>query len=197
MGQAAADQLSSEELRRQIEVQRSALGRDLEVLGDRVSPGRMVDRRKEAVRSSLRGAKERVMGVADSATSRVSDPTSSIADGAGSLTDRIGSAPAAARSAASEGNPLAVGLIAFGAGAVLASLLPASDRERQLAQQATPTLERAAESVGSMARDEAEQLRPLAEQAVEEVRSTAQGAAEELKSTGQQAADEVRTTASS
>ena len=86
----------------------------------------MVERRRAAVRQSARGFKDRLMGVADTATSRVGDTAGSVGSAvgaAGSVGESIGHAPAATLQAA-QGNPLAVGLVAFGAGAVLAALLP-------------------------------------------------------------------------
>jgi hypothetical protein len=165
---------SAEELRRQLEMQRNSLGRDLNVLGDKVSPGRMVERRRAAVRQSARGFKDRIMGAADSATSRIGDT-------AGSIGDAAGHAPQAAKQAA-QGNPLAVGLVAFGAGAVLASLLPTTEKERRFGQQtATPALERAAEEAGSVAQQAAEDLKPIAQDAAESVKSSAQDAANQVK----------------
>jgi hypothetical protein len=153
--------VSSDELRRQIDRQRSDLGHDLEVLGDRVSPGRMVERRKDAMRSSMTRARDRVMGVAESATSRMSDTAQGIGD-------TVSGAPAQAREVVAQGSPIAVGLVAFGAGALLAALLPTSDKERRMGQQVTPALERAAGELADAARDEAEQLQPMAKQAVEQ-----------------------------
>lgn len=201
---------SADELRAQIERQRSELGRDLEVLGDKVSPGRMMDRRKEAVRQRTRGWKDRIMGAADTATTRMSDTAGSVGgsihDTADSMGQRLHDAPIAARQTA-QGNPLAAGLVAFGAGAVLAALLPTSEKERRMAQQATPALERAAEEAASIAQETTEEhLKPMAQEAVqhlkedaqqaaEQVKQEAQGAAQEARGAAQGAAQEVRTTA--
>jgi gas vesicle protein len=178
---------SADELRAQIERQRSELGRDLEVLGDKVSPGRMVDRRKEAVRQRTRGWKDRIMGATDSATSRMSDT-------ADSMGQHLHEAPTAARHQV-QGNPLAAGLVAFGAGAVLAALLPTSEKERRMAQQATPALERAAEEAGSLAMQTKDDLQPMAQDAVQHVKDDAQQAADQVKQEAQGAANEVKTTA--
>ena len=55
---------TTEELRTQIAEQRDDLGRELEAIGDRVSPGRMAQRRKAAVGERFTSVKERVMGTA-------------------------------------------------------------------------------------------------------------------------------------
>jgi ElaB/YqjD/DUF883 family membrane-anchored ribosome-binding protein len=178
---------SADELRAQIERQRSELGRDLEVLGDKVSPGRMMDRRKEAVRQRTRGWKDRIMGATDSATTRVSDTGHAVGQ-------RLHHAPMAAEHQI-QGNPLAAGLVAFGAGAVLAALLPTSEKERRMAQQATPALERAAEEAGSIAMQAKDDLQPMAQEAMQHVKDDAQQAAERVKQDAQGAAQEVKTTA--
>ena len=57
MGQTA------EELRGQLVYQRAEVSRDLDAIGDRVSPHRMVERRQAAVRQRFTDIKERVMGI--------------------------------------------------------------------------------------------------------------------------------------
>src|SRR3546814_19026066 len=59
----------SQQLRASIEAQRAMLGRDLEALGDHVSPGRVVERRKRAMSTRMSRMRERVMGAADDTTS--------------------------------------------------------------------------------------------------------------------------------
>jgi hypothetical protein len=176
---------SAEELRAQIERQRSELGRDLEVLGDKVSPGRIVERRRAAVRQSARGFKDRVMGAADTATTRVGDTAGSVSGAVSSAGSTVAGAPQATIQAA-QGNPLAVGLVAFGAGAVLAALLPTSEKERRvITERAEPALQKAAEEAGAAAQHAVEELKPAAQDAAEAVRSTAQDAAESVKSSAQ------------
>ncbi len=58
-----------------------------------------------------------------------------MSDAASSAATAIQDAPQAARRQ-TQGNPLAAGLIAFGAGWLVSSLLPASRQEQQLAEQA-------------------------------------------------------------
>ena len=55
---------STEELNSDIAGTRQALSSDLDALQGRVSPSAIIERRKEATRSRLRGLKDRVMGVA-------------------------------------------------------------------------------------------------------------------------------------
>jgi gas vesicle protein len=198
MGQTA------DELREQVEAQRNELGRDLEVLGDRVSPGRMVERRKASVRQRFTKVKESVMGAADSVPSPagafagdsgqqpgLADRT---ADMASSVAGRVGATPDAVRSGTS-GNPLGAGLLAFGAGMLLGSMLPESQKERQVAQQATPTLQRVAGEAGTLAREAADDLKPVAQEAAQDLQDSAKSSAETVKDEAQQAAQDVQETA--
>ena len=57
--------------------------------------------------------------------------------GHGVVRRRGGAGRAAGRTTADQGNPLAAGVIAFGAGWLISSLLPASRQEQRLAEQTT------------------------------------------------------------
>jgi uncharacterized protein YjbJ (UPF0337 family) len=197
MGQTA------DELRQQVEAQRGELGRDLEVLGDRVSPGRMVERRKASVRQRVTSMKEAVMGAADTVTpsgdgsgggSGGAGLTDRASDAASSVADQVGSAPQAVRSGTT-GNPLGAGVVAFGAGVLLGSLLPASNREQQAAQQAAPTLQRVAGQAGEVAREAADDLKPAAQDAAEDLKQSAQQSADAVKGQAQDAAQDVQSSA--
>jgi hypothetical protein len=95
-----------------------------------------------------------------------------------------------------QGNPLAAGLIAFGVGWLVSSLLPATRKEQQLAQQAETAFREHKDELLAPAKQAAqevgEQLKPAAQQAVEEVKGTAQGAAQTVKQEGQSAAQDVQ-----
>jgi gas vesicle protein len=106
-------------------------------------------------------------------------------------------------SAKADGNPLAVGLIAFGAGLLVASLIPASTKEKELAsglkEQAQPLVETvtdAAKEVGQNlkepAQDAAAAVRDAASGAVDTVKSEASSAAGEVKDQAQQSKDSVQ-----
>ena len=211
----------ADELKSDLERQRAALGYDLEAVGDRVSPGRMVERRTAAVRQGWQRARVRVMGSPDtpggtrgssgpSAAERASDVAGTARERAGeaasTVKEQVTGAPQAVASA-TEGNPLAVGLIAFGAGLLAASLLPATDQEHRLVtEQVKPALDEAKAEAQTVAKEAAENLRPAAEDAAAQVREQAQGAAqsvsdqastatEQVRSDATQAAGEVRNTA--
>jgi len=208
-------------IRRQIEQTQRELSYDVDALNEKVNPSRVMDRRVTAAKGRLSSVKDRVMGSAQDTRSGAQYRAQSAA---GTVQDRAQSAAGtvqetaqgaaetvqgAAQQAAhavqqapdtivrqAQGNPLAAGLIAFGVGWLVASLLPASQRERQLAQQAENAVREHKDELLAPAKQAAqevgEQLRPAAQQAVEEVKSTAQGAAQTVKEEGQSAAQDVQ-----
>jgi hypothetical protein len=142
----------------------------------------MVERRQAAVRQRFTDIKERVMGSAESSIDTIHDGG---AFAAATLTDSASSVAQGTRHVA-EGNPLAMGLVAFGAGLVAATLFPATRTEQDLAERAQPALEKAASEAGPAARHVVEELKPAAQDAVTELRETAKDAVSSVK---EQAAD--------
>lgn len=188
---------TADELKAEVASQRADLSRDLEAVGDRLSPRRMAQRRTAAVRLRVRRTREAVMGVADDA----SGMATSMGDRAGALQASVGDAMSSAADSVSElpgrvadrteGNPLAAGLIAFGTGLLAASLLPGSRTEQQAAQNVQPALEQAAAHVGDAAQDTVEAIKPHAQQAVEDVKSTGQEAVEHVRDSTTEAAKQT------
>jgi hypothetical protein len=161
---------STEELSSDIARTRQELAQDVDALQDKVSPTAILERRKSAVRDRWSATKDKVMGSGQGATQGVSSATSS----AGSaIEDRV------------EGSPLAAGLVAFGAGVVIAGLIPASKAEAQGAQRLKEAAQEHGQPVMDQARSAAqevgEQLKEKASEAVDEVRSSAQESAARVK----------------
>lgn len=175
-----------DQLKANIERTRAELAADVDALTDRVNPGTAVRRRLDTAKSGATGIKDRVMGSASSAGSSVSDA--------------VTAAPGAAVTR-TQGNPIAAGLIAFGAGLLAASLLPSSHKEQELALQvedkagglAQPVAQAAKESAQQMAAD----LKPAAQDAVDQVRQTAADAAQTTTEQAKSAAGDVASTAQS
>ena len=71
---------SADELRRDIEQTRGDLTETLDAIGDRVSPGRVIERRKNRVVQSVQSARDRVMGSATNAGDSVTGTTSAAVD---------------------------------------------------------------------------------------------------------------------
>jgi hypothetical protein len=195
-----------ERIRREIEGTQRNLSTDVNALTEKVSPGRIVERRVGRMRTALGGARDRVMGTAadhtsaagdrlGSAAGTASDKASSVASAAGdrvsAAADAVGEAPQSIRRG-TQGNPLAAGLIAFGAGWLVSSLLPASDQERKLAGQATDLArEQLAPVAQQVAQDVQENLREPVQQAVESVRSEAADSASTVKEQAQSATGDI------
>jgi ElaB/YqjD/DUF883 family membrane-anchored ribosome-binding protein len=166
-----------DQLRRDIERTQHNLSTDVDMLAEKVTPGRVVHRKVNRARRAMTNAKDRVMGTATSATDGIGDTASSVAQStssmASSAAETVGQAPQAIRRG-TEGNPLAAGLIAFGAGWLLSSLAPASKPEQQVAGQVTDW---AREPLAEQASQLADTMREPAKHAAESVKSTASDAA--------------------
>ncbi len=197
-------------IRRQIEDTRRELSYDVDALNEKVNPARVMDRRVSAAKNRMTRMKERVMGTVDETTSSAQGMASNAAGtmqhAATSAADTVSNAASSAATAVqqapdtivrqTQGNPLAAGLIAFGAGWLIGSLLPATEKEKELAQQAETAVrenkDALLEPAKHAAQEMGEQLKPAAQQAVEEVKSTAQYAAQTVKEEGQAAAQDVQ-----
>lgn len=181
-------------IRAEIESTRRNLSGDVDALADKVTPSKIADRQKRKVRGAFHSFTERIMGSDDDEYPYYGQPHQSVAGKAG---DAIGDAKDATVEAGhrvvakAEGNPVAVGLIAFGVGLLAASLIPASDKEKELAAQAKdaaqPMLQEAAEVGKQMASD----LKQPAQEAVESVRQTAQESVETVKAEATDRAGDV------
>jgi ElaB/YqjD/DUF883 family membrane-anchored ribosome-binding protein len=159
-----------DQIRRDIDRTREELSQDVDALAGKASPRRIIRQRRERMTGAVRGARDRIMGTA-------SDTASTVAGGARQ-------APARVRETA-EGNPLAAGLVAFGVGWLVSSLVPASERERRLAARAKDTAMEHADTVkrevGDAAGELRDNLREPAGEAVDAVRSTASDAARTVR----------------
>jgi gas vesicle protein len=188
-------QVSEEQLTNDIEGTRQDLSRNLDALNDKVNPSRVIERRKEATRSRIVGMKDKVMGSAQSASSGgtgVGDKMSGAKDSV------AGSAQGAVQAVEqrTEGNPLAAGVIAFGAGWLISSILPASQKEADAAARLVETAKEHGQPVvdeaKSMGQDIGQNLKEKAADAAEEVKSSAQSSAENVKQEGQSSAQTVK-----
>jgi len=182
-------------IRREIEGTQRNLSTDVNALTEKVSPGRIVERRVGRVRAAFGNAKERVMGTADHHVSAAGDKVGEVAstaqDKVSSAADAVSEAPQQIRRG-TQGNPLAAGLIAFGAGWLVSSLLPASEPERKLASQATDLAREQLAPVAQHAAEELkENLREPAQQAMESVKSEAADSASTVQEEARSATGDV------
>ena len=182
-------------IRADIEATRARLGTDVDAVADKVTPSNIVHRQTDKARSTLTRVKERVMGRAESTTDRMQYRMHEAQHSAGSKMDdaraAISDAPQQVKAKA-QGNPLAAGLIAFGAGMLLSSLIPASEKEREAARQLKTAAEPLATELGETAKDMAQGLKEPAREAMENVKATAAEATEHVKGEGQMAADDLK-----
>ncbi len=190
-----------DEIRREIERTRQGLGETLEDIEDKVTPSRIAERQVDKVRGGIQSVRERVMGTVDEYTP--SGGGSGLSDTASGLTDRAGSAVDSARQtlagapdqamAQARGNPLAAGLIAFGGGLLLASLLPSTQPEQQAAEALRDRFEEPAkQQVQQVAQEAKDALQPAAQQAAESVKQTAQEGVERTRDDATSSAQHVQ-----
>ena len=191
---------SASEVRADIEDTRRDMSVTIDAIADRTSPSRVISRRRQAMANGWRSVRESVMGRAEYADSSTGDSahglTDSARDRAGSLADGARQAPDKVVSQ-TQGNPLAAGLVAFGGGLLLASLIPPSEAEQRMAgtlrEQAQPLQDelkqvgqRVAEDVKSTAQEGAEQVKQRASEAAGTVQEDVRGSAQELQNQARQ-----------
>jgi len=169
-----------EVLRTQIEQTRRGLGADVDALADKVTPGKIMQRQTSKVRGAFSSAKDRIMGTASDA----GDSLGGVADGASGVAHNA--------VAQAKGNPLAVGLIAFGVGWLASSLLPASTAEKKIAANVKEAAEPLAHEVADAAKQVGENLKQPASEAADAVKGTATDAAANVKSETASSAGDVR-----
>lgn len=200
-----------DEIRADIERTRAALSDDVDDLAESVKPRSVARRQVDKVKDAVGGVKDRVMGSDDDdydtgAMGTVSDKAyaarDAVADKAYAAKDTVSEKASEAAEAVREaptavkrktqGNPLAAGVIAFGLGMLVSSLIPSSEKERQAVSTLQDNLEPVKQKATEVARDMGESLRPAAQEAAESVKSTAQEGVESVKQEGQSAAQDVR-----
>lgn len=179
-----SDSTDPAQIRADIERTRSALGSDVDALADKVTPSKIVDREKQKAKDALGSVKDRVFGVA-------SDLSDGASGALGSAGDVVTSAPKRA-AAKAEGAPIAVGLMAFGAGLLISALLPASTKERELASDLKDAAQPFVDDVTGAAKEAAEHLKDPAAEAFAAVKDQATDSAAQVKDDATGAVDEVK-----
>lgn len=198
-----------QEIRADIERTRGELSHDVDTLGDRVNPSHVARRRVDRARSGMARVRDRVMGTAhdrmESAQGTTHDmadrgreAASSVAESArhtaSSVAESAGSAPRKVREQ-TQGNPLAAGLVAFGLGLVLASVVPSSRTEQRAAKAVEEKAEPLVEGARSTAQEVVHDLEQPARESVDAVRDAAKDAARSVGEHGREAAADVRSRA--
>jgi gas vesicle protein len=193
-------------IRDDIEATRADLTTKVDMLADRTSPTRVAQRKWSNVKESARSVSERVMGApkhaagstkegASNLSDKASDAAAQLSDKASGAAAQIGDkASGAAHQAAdvvrqapdavtqrTQGNPLAAGLIAFGAGLLAGTLLPTTGVERRAGQQLRERGPELVEPIKAPLQESAQRIK-------EQVTDTARDAAEDVKQTARDAA---------
>jgi cell division septum initiation protein DivIVA len=198
-----------DQIRSGIEQTQRNLSADVDALTEKVSPPRIVERRVERTRSAVTTLKDRIMGSTAQQASTLGQQASNFGESAGSSAaaakDTVAAKASSAADAASSvpgqvrqravGNPLAAGLIAFGAGWLLSALLPATEPEKQVASQvkdlAVEQGRPVVQQLGQAGQQAAEELRESAQQRVQSVKETASDAASTVTEEARSQASDV------
>jgi Protein of unknown function (DUF3618) len=189
-----------DEIRADIERTRASLSDNVDDLAESVKPTNVAGRQVGKVKEAASNIKDRVMGPDDddysgAAVGTVGDKAyaakDTVSEKASEAGEAVRQAPRRVRRNA-QGNPLAAGMIAFGLGMLVSSLIPSTEKEREAVSQLQENLEPVKEKATEVARDIGEGLKPAAQEAVESVRTTAQEGAENVKQEGQSAAADVK-----
>ena len=175
---------TTEELVRDIEDTRSSMSGTLEAIGDRVSPGRVLERRRNRMVNWTARTKDRIMGTAENLTDKAGGTAHKVTDAPGAAMDTVRSS--------TSGAPLVAGGIAFGIGVLLGSVIPSTRAERQLGEQARQAVEPVKAELQEAGQQLVENLKEPVAEAVGDVKETAKAGAEQLKDRAGQGADEVK-----
>jgi ElaB/YqjD/DUF883 family membrane-anchored ribosome-binding protein len=169
-----------DDIRTDIEYTRRELGSNVDALAEKVTPSKIMHRQTSRMKDAIGSAKERVFGAVDDAQEAVGD----------ALSD----APRMVAQKA-KGNPIAAGLIAFGIGWLASSLVPASEKEKELAGTLQEKAQPLAGEVADAAKQMAGDLREPAEEAVNAVKESASDAADTVKQEGTSTAQDLKSDA--
>jgi len=174
---------NAEELKRDIAQTRYELGDTLDAIGDRVSPGRIIERKKNRVTEGVRSVKDRVMGTATGTGQAVTDKVKGLTDAATGMPDTA--------KQQAQGSPVAAGAIAFGVGFLLAAAIPPSEKEKELSTQVMDKAEPLKQQVTEAGHEMVDHLKEPASQAVADVKEAAGDAAQKVSSSASDAARDV------
>ncbi len=163
----------SDELTREIDATRGRMDRTIDDIGDRAGPGRL----KRRMRGVVENTRDTVMGTVGDARDAAG---STAGDAAGAIRDQ------------SQGNPLAAGLVAFGAGLLAGSILPESRTENRLVREVQSKAQGPVrDSLQHSAEEFGEQVGGRIGEAKENVVGESRAAKDDVVGDAQQRADDV------
>jgi hypothetical protein len=186
----------AEALKSDIAERRENMTETIDAIGDRVVPGRIVERRRAAMRGWATGMRERVMGPVRGTKGHVGAIPGRVGDGMSQMTDTITDAPAHVQEATA-GSPLIAGAVAFGLGALIAALLPETEPERKAVQAVQPQVEAVTEAVKDAGQHAIETGKDSTQSAAQDLKESASDHAHQATDEAKGAAQQVKDTASS
>jgi gas vesicle protein len=152
----------------------------VDALHAKVSPSAVAQRKVEGLKSAARSVKDMVMGPTHAVADGIGESTATVGSAASAMTDAVSAAPNKALNS-TQGNPLAAGVIAFGAGWLASTVWPASKLEREAAGQLKDTVSEHSDSLVAPLKESVDHLREPAREAVESVKSATQDAVSTVK----------------
>jgi gas vesicle protein len=192
----------TDELREDIDYRRDRIGDTVDQIGNRVNPRHVAARTSYRMRTRLIDMKDRIMGNdqpdypwqsrygtasgtygyerGESAMDRVSNMADRATDRISEVGDTISEVPGMVRQQ-TRGNPMAAGLIAFGAGVLMAGALPPTQTEQQALHRAEPALDQVREEVKEKGQQIAGDMKDSARESAEQVKEQAQESAHHLQ----------------
>jgi gas vesicle protein len=182
-----------DEIRADIERTRAELSYNVDTLTDTANPKNIANRQVDKVKDAARSVKDRVMGSSDDPhdSGAVGDARTAVSDRAAAVGDAVSDAPRQLQRK-TRGNPLAAGLIAFGAGLLISSLIPSSQKEQRAVSELQQNLEPLKQKAVETGREMAGNLQEPAQQAVESVKASATDAVQSVKDDASVAKDRVQ-----
>ncbi|MGO4295441.1 DUF3618 domain-containing protein [Glutamicibacter sp. MCAF14] len=165
---------NSEQLRADIAQTRSEMQQDVDAIADKVSPSHIAHRQTEKAKDSFRKVKDSVMGTGESTNEQLHHYGEQAGEAVREAPHQVAQQ--------TKGNPLAAGIIAFGAGLLASSLIPGTQREAELVQQAKEKAEPLIDEAKDAAKQIAEDLKEPAQQAAQDLKTSAQDSVEAVKS---------------
>ncbi len=172
-------------IRADIERTRAELSHNVDELTDTANPKNVANRQVDKMKDAVVGVKDKIMGS--------EDPTDrgGIRDGAADIGNAVSDAPRQVK-IKTRGNPLAAGLVAFGVGLLISSLIPPSEKEQQVVSDLEPSIEPLKSEATAAAKEVAENLREPAESAVESIKTRAGESAQHVKEESGSAKDQIQ-----
>jgi len=187
------------EIRAQIETTRASLSDNVDALAYEANPTHMAQRQVQKVKAKGSRVLDRILGTAedvrDAAMDKVHGATDAVTGAASDVGDTVTNLPQTARSQA-QGNPVVAGLVAFGLGLLIASAIPPSEKEQELAETIKEKSQPLVDQVTDAAKEVADNLAQPASDAVDALKGSASEAVENVRAEGSAAVSDVQETAS-